>query len=368
MKLLVNIENTDMFDEIHVDSNDTIETLMYIIEATFGVPFNKIALVVDGVDLNLPINTVIASTKIKQDSMVIVKDKKIIPISNQKVNNNTGFSIGDIFDNTMKMLHNNEDSLYRSQAKNEAENIYNRCINDPGELSVLFNSDEKLAEAVASGSIKAVEEEVFKRIKSYNDKKNKEKDEYSKLLKAGSNDAESQKKIEAYIHKQQVQENKQLAMEHFPESFFSVHHMLYVPLEINSYKVIALVDTGAQSTIMSVDVAHKSGLYHLIDTDYKGKAIGVGESTILGVVHCAQIKIGGNFIMAKITIIENVSIGFILGLDNMRSHRCTIELSTNSLKFIDAGFHINFLSDGEIKTMKVENEKENAELLKKIEK
>ena len=134
--------------------------------------------------------------------------------------------------------------------------------------------------------------------------------------------------------------------------------------KINKFKVIALVDTGAQMTIMSVDIAHKCGLYHLIDTNYKGKAIGVGESNIIGVVHCAQIKVGNNHIMAKITVIENVSIGFILGLDNMRSHRCVIELATNSLKFPDAGFHINFLSDGDCKKLKSEHEQENSELLK----
>lgn len=154
-------------------------------------------------------------------------------------------------------------------------------------------------------------------------------------------------------------------MEYFPESFYSHHHMLYIPLEINNYKVIALVDTGAQMTIMSVDIAHNCGLYNLIDTDYQGQAVGVGTSKIIGVIHCAQIKIQDKFIMAKISVIENISIGFILGLDNMRSHRCSIELSTNSLIFKDAGININFLSDGECKKLKEKNEEENNDLIKK---
>ncbi len=53
--------------------------------------------------------------------------------------------------------------------------------------------------------------------------------------------------------------------------------------------------------------------------------------------------------MCKLTIIENNSIGFIFGLDNMRSHRCLIDLCKHSLNFPDAGFNITFLSDGEIK-------------------
>lgn len=362
MRVLINIDKSDLFDEIQIDVNDTIETLFYIIEGTFEIPFHTIQLTVDGILFNFPLSTMIKDTFIKNDSMILVK-KKENSIQQPVINKQNQTSLGNIFENTMKMLNNNQDTLLQSEASREANIIYSKCMNNPSELSILFNTDEKLAEAVASGSVKAVEEEIFSRMKAYKDKKNKDHEEYTRLVNSNSNDEESQKKIEKYIHQQQVQQNKQYAIEHFPESFFSVHHMLYIPLEINKYKVIALVDTGAQSTIMSVDIAHKSGLYNLIDTDYKGKAVGVGESNIIGVIHCAQIKIGNNFIMAKITVIENISVGFIFGLDNMRSHRCSIELFNNRLLFKDAGFHIDFLSDGEIKKQKVENELLNKELL-----
>ena len=38
-----------------------------------------------------------------------------------------------------------------------------------------------------------------------------------------------------------------------PETLFPVH-MLFINLEINKKKVVALVDTGAQSTVMSQDI------------------------------------------------------------------------------------------------------------------
>jgi hypothetical protein len=57
--------------------------------------------------------------------------------------------------------------------------------------------------------------------------------------------------------------------------------------------------------------------------------------------------------MCKITVIENNDIGFIFGLDNMRSHRCTIDLSKLRLIFPDAGIDVNFLSDGEIQKRKI---------------
>ena len=68
--------------------------------------------------------------------------------------------------------------------------------------------------------------------------------------------------------------------------------------------------------------------------------------------------------MCKLTVIENNAIGFIFGLDNMRSHRCNIDLAKHSLIFQDAGFSVNFLSDGEIKKSKVNEDVEIVDELK----
>lgn len=60
--------------------------------------------------------------------------------------------------------------------------------------------------------------------------------------------------------------------------------------------------------------------------------------------------------MCKLTVIENNSIGFIFGLDNMRSHRCLIDLGKNLLTFPDSDIEVKFLSDGEVKKSRVEME------------
>lgn len=69
--------------------------------------------------------------------------------------------------------------------------------------------------------------------------------------------------------------------------------------------------------------------------------------------------------MCKLTVIENNSIGFIFGLDNMRSHRCFIDLGKNILTFPDSDIEVKFLSDGEVKKSRVEMEDDdiiNAEI------
>jgi hypothetical protein len=56
--------------------------------------------------------------------------------------------------------------------------------------------------------------------------------------------------------------------------------------------------------------------------------------------------------MCKLSVIENNDMGFIFGLDNMRSHRCTIDVGRLVLNFPDAKTEVKFLSDGEIKKVK----------------
>ncbi len=70
--------------------------------------------------------------------------------------------------------------------------------------------------------------------------------------------------------------------------------------------------------------------------------------------------------MCKLTVIENNSIGFIFGLDNMRTHRCLIDLAKHSLIFPDSGFDVKFLSDGEIQKIKIDQEEEELEQAKNL--
>eukprot|EP00602_Paraphysomonas_sp_CaronLab_P005400 CAMPEP_0185019804 /NCGR_PEP_ID=MMETSP1103-20130426/2379_1 /TAXON_ID=36769 /ORGANISM="Paraphysomonas bandaiensis, Strain Caron Lab Isolate" /LENGTH=327 /DNA_ID=CAMNT_0027550291 /DNA_START=286 /DNA_END=1269 /DNA_ORIENTATION=- len=160
---------------------------------------------------------------------------------------------------------------------------------------------------------------------------------------------ENQALIAERIRQQNVQASMETAMEEMPESFGSVH-MLYINIEVNGTPIKAFVDSGAQSTIMSVGCAERCGVTRLIDTRWSGQARGVGTAKIVGRVHMAQMKLGQSFFPISLTVLENDDVDFLFGLDMLKRHRCAIDLRDNVLR-VEGSRGIEeapFLSEGEI--------------------
>ena len=161
---------------------------------------------------------------------------------------------------------------------------------------------------------------------------------------------EAQKMIAEDIRRKNVQQAKEIAYDTMPEAFISVP-MLYVPIEINGQQVKAFVDSGAQITLMSRRLAERCDLIRLLDTDFAGIMRGVGTARSLGKIHMAQMKIGGSYFPVSLTVMEDNSIDFLLGLDMLRRHQCCIDLGSNSLRIMGAGDsfeEVGFLPENEI--------------------
>lgn len=84
--------------------------------------------------------------------------------------------------------------------------------------------------------------------------------------------------------------------------------------------------------------AARCGLMDLVDERFRTTMVGVGKQESLGRVHIAPLKIGTNFFPCTITVMSKEGAGdanmeFLLGLDMLKRHRCTIDLERGLLWF-----------------------------------
>lgn len=108
--------------------------------------------------------------------------------------------------------------------------------------------------------------------------------------------------------------------------------MFYLNLKVNGKHVQAFVDCGAQNTILSSKCAKEIGIEDLIDTRFKGQAVGVGTSAIVGRIHCSQISISKTTVPAMLTILHSEQFDMLLGLDLMRRHGWILDAKNKCLK------------------------------------
>ena len=389
MKIMVNLENTDEYQELDINENLSVLDLKANLSTIFDFSWNEMELLLN--DKPLSNQLILGQINFNDDVVILRRVKSNLALSRSlsgsqsSIRNNNPSSLGQAFsqfmnnsrtgNNNLNYSNNNNNnygnfnplsalmSSFRSNAKEQfiqkrVKELHDRFLTSPDDLNSLFDSNPELAEAIVSGNRQKVENIVRNQVEEAEKKQKDEEMEYIRLMNADPNDPEVQQKIAKIIQKKNIDENLRQAEEYMPETLFPVH-MLFINLEINKKKVVALVDTGAQSTIMSQALCEKCDLFNLCDTRFSGIAKGVGTGKIVGTVHAAQMKIQNKVLMAKITVLENSSIGFIFGLDNMRAHRCTIDLKENGLIFPDIGVTAKFLSDGEIKKIKAEQDEED---------
>lgn len=139
----------------------------------------------------------------------------------------------------------------------------------------------------------------------------------------------------------EIDDNMMIALQDTPESFCAVD-LFFVELWINNVSFKALVDTGAQMSVISSVILKQCGLFHLLDTRFKTMALGVGSAPVLGRVHAAQIRIGEHLlVMCTFHVVDSIP-HVILGLDMLRRHGAVIDVGKRTLKI--QGFEITIKS------------------------
>ena len=153
--------------------------------------------------------------------------------------------------------------------------------------------------------------------------------------------------LKNYDHEKKIDDNLNEAYLQIPESFCKIN-MLYFKGSINGVLLNIFIDTGAQMTIMSQNIAKLCELEDMIDKKYTGEAVGVGTQHILGKIHLAEISIEdqGIVLPCSFTILDTDNIDVIFGLDMLLSHGIILDMKEKNMKI--NRIVVPFLNDNEI--------------------
>lgn len=332
----------DQAYSVDVDPEMELGDIMALLEAESGIPTSSQAVYHANKQLTSA-TTTLKGYGINDDDMLLLRNTAQSPATGS-TSQPSGAS-GAAATGTMGTAN---------EVDTAAEMARSQILSDHNLMQQLREAAPELAEAALNNPARF--KELYNARGDRYRQMQEEKRQMEDLLMADPFDVEAQRKIEEAIRQERVLENMEHAMEFSPESFGRVM-MLYVDVEVNGHPVKAFVDSGAQATILSPDMAEQCGIMRLLDTRFAGIARGVGTAKILGRIHSAQIKVGSDlFLPCAFTVMEGKGVDLLFGLDMLKRYQACIDLQKNAL--VIQGREIRFLSEHELPKNALEEELE----------
>jgi hypothetical protein len=237
IKLMINSEGKNEYRSFDVLSNLTIYQLKQNLSNFYGIPYDQMELLLNDRPLN---NQQVVGKVGIGDNLITIRDKANIPITSSMMTPNISQS----------MMTPNITQSMRAPNITQSQSIYGSQIQNLGSSNMSRVNPNLLG--LSSNS--AVND-----ILNYNN------------LNDNIDTPEAQREIMQMIQNQRINDNLRQGIETMPESLFPVH-MLFINIEINNKKVNALVDTGAQSSLMSANLCRKCNLMSMVDKRFQGIA------------------------------------------------------------------------------------------------
>jgi len=141
---------------------------------------------------------------------------------------------------------------------------------------------------------------------------------------------------EANNRKKLIEENFRKAYESIPSSFIP-SNMIYLNANIRngnqSYNIKFLIDTGAQVSVLPLDVAKALMVDNIIDESYNGSLKGVGNDMIMGKIHYLEVELPFGVIPCSFVICKNPDMVPILGIDMMQQLGLKLDFEKRKITF-----------------------------------
>jgi len=115
--------------------------------------------------------------------------------------------------------------------------------------------------------------------------------------------------------------------------------MCLIPCTIGNVTVEMLVDTGAQTSVLSMPLVNQLGLSNRLDRRYQGVAAGVGRAKINGSIRNVVCTFGVGHVefLMNFIVLDVQDQLVILGLDQMRKYKCLVDMEREKLIFGGVG-------------------------------
>ena len=113
--------------------------------------------------------------------------------------------------------------------------------------------------------------------------------------------------------------------------------MIVVACAINGVECEVLIDTGAQSSVLTTPLLRQLGLTGALDRRVQGVAAGVGTAAIIGHCHDVTLEMGHVEFLCDFAVLDTPNSLAILGLDAMRLFKCVVDLEREVLVFGGSG-------------------------------
>lgn len=124
--------------------------------------------------------------------------------------------------------------------------------------------------------------------------------------------------------------------------------MVLIACEIGELMLEMMVDTGAQSSVISSALVTRLGLWNKVNRSRRGVAAGVGRAEISGRLELVAVQMGHVEFQLNFSVLEigNGEEMLLLGIDQLRRFKCILDLERNKLVFGGGGgVEVDLLQD-----------------------
>ena len=131
-----------------------------------------------------------------------------------------------------------------------------------------------------------------------------------------------------------LNDNYMKAYQEIPTSLIP-SEMIFLNAKIGENDIRFLVDTGAQVSLLPLDIVKACNLEDILDQRIAGQLKGVGSDRVMGKIHYLEVQLPCGIIPCSFTVCENNNIDPILGIDMMQQMGLLLDFKTRTIKIGD---------------------------------